>query len=191
VSDDTSWRLFVALPVPDHIRVLVEAATAPARDSAPELTWTRPGGWHVTLAFLGDVASDQVPDVEGTVGQAVAASDVGPLRCQLGEPDRFDTRVLFLTVEDDPAGGIADLGGSIQAAIEAAGLPVTRKPVHPHLTLARASRRGATVTDAVTAAVAPVTGEWEADEVVLVRSHLGGGPARYETVSAWTPSGPS
>jgi 2'-5' RNA ligase len=188
VSGDT-WRLFVALPVPDHVRVLTEAAVAPAREAASELSWTRPDGWHVTLAFLGDVAADQVPEVERTVGHAVAAGDVGPLRCELARADRFDDRVLFLPVHDDPEGGIAALGEAIQGALEDAGLPVKRKPVRAHLTLARASRRSARVTDDVTAEVAPATAEWEADEVVLMRSHLGGGPARYETVSDWALSG--
>lgn len=187
MSEDTSWRLFVALPVPDHVRLLVQAAAAPAREAAPDLTWTRPEGWHLTLAFLGDVAEDHVAEVERTVERVVA--DGRPLGCELAGADRFDGRALFLAVDDDPSGAIAALGEAIQGAVEDAGLPVRRKPVRPHLTLARASRRGATVTDDVTAAVAPVAAGWDADEVALVRSHLGGGPARYEALSAWTLGG--
>lgn len=187
MSEGTSWRLFVALPVPDHVRVLVQAAAAPAREAAPDLTWTRPEGWHLTLAFLGDVAEGRVAEVERAVGQVAADGD--PLRCELAGADRFDGRVLFLAVADDPSGAIAGLGEAIQGAVEDAGLPVRRKPVRPHLTLARASRSGTTVTDQVAAAVAPVAAEWDADEVALVRSHLGGGPARYEALSAWTLGG--
>ena len=192
MSEGEHRRLFVALLVPEHVRVLGQAAAAPAREVAPELTWTRPEGWHLTLAFLGPVAVDRVPAVEETVGGAVAAAGVGPIGCRLGVPGRFGGRALWLGVEDDPAGAIAALGEAVQAALEAApGLPVQRQPVRPHLTLARASRRGARITEAVTAAVAPVTASWEADEVALVRSHLGGGPARYAEVASWPLTGAS
>jgi 2'-5' RNA ligase len=61
--------------------------------------------------------------------------------------------------------------------------------VRPHLTLARASKRGADARDAVVE-VASVMAAWEADEVALVRSHVGGGPARYETVATFPLVGP-
>lgn len=184
------WRLFVGLPVPDHVRLLVQAAAAPARDAAPELTWTRPEGWHLTLAFLGDVPVDRVPDVEDRVAGAVTRSGAGPIACRVGEAGRFDGRVLWLGVSDDPAGALASLGEAIQDALVEGHLPVQRQPVRPHLTLARATRRGARVTTATTAAVAPVTASWEADEAVLFRAHLGGGPARYVRTTSW-PLGPT
>lgn len=179
------WRLFVALPVPDHVRVLTQAATAPVREAAPDLTWTRPEGWHVTLAFLGEVAADRVEEVTETIGAAVTSGPHAPVACTLAGTDRFERRVLFLTVDDDPDGAVAALGATIQEALVAAHLPVQRRAVRPHLTLARASRRGAAVTDEVVAAVPTVRAGWEADQVVLVRSHVGGGPARYEDLATW------
>ncbi len=179
----SSQRLFVALPIPAHVRALVAAAAAPARDAAPELTWTRPEGWHVTLAFLGEVAGGAVAAVEDRLAAAVAGS--APIVCHLGDPGRFDRRALWLAVEDRPAGAIAELGAQVQRALGDAELPVAPRPVRAHLTLARAPRAGANVDDEVVAAVAPVSVEWEAAEVELVRSHLGDGPARYEAVARW------
>lgn len=189
MSGDGTWRLFVALPIPDHVRVLGEAAVAPARDAGPDLTWTRPGGWHLTLAFLGEVPADQVPDVEAAVGDAVRAHGSGPIGCQVARADRFGGRTLYLAVADDPNDAIAALGDAVQTALTAADLPVTPRPVRPHLTLARGGRRGARVTDETVAAVAPVAAAWEADEVHLVRSHLGERPARYEPVATWPLTG--
>jgi RNA 2',3'-cyclic 3'-phosphodiesterase len=178
-----TWRLFVALPVPDHVRVLAQAAAAPARDAHPELTWTRPEGWHVTLAFLGDVLLDRVPDVSRVVAPVTANAE-GPIACHLGPAGSFGRRALWLEVLDDPRGAVASLGAAVQDALAGASLPVQRQEVRPHLTLARASKRGADVRDAV-AEVASVTAAWEADGVALVRSHVGGGPARYETVATF------
>ncbi|WP_052666661.1 RNA 2',3'-cyclic phosphodiesterase [Nitriliruptor alkaliphilus] len=185
MSGEPTWRLFVALPIPDHVRVLGQAALAPARDAGADLTWTRPEGWHLTLAFLGNVPENRVPEVEAAVGGAVRAHGTGPIGCEVTGADRFDGRALFLSVADDPRGAIAALGDAIQTTLAAADLPVTSRPVRPHLTLARGGRRGARVTDEVVAAVAAVAARWEADEVNLVRSHLGDGPARYEPVATW------
>lgn len=183
----SSQRLFVALPVPAHVRTLITAAAAPARDAAPELTWTRSEGWHLTLGFLGDVADEAVADVGRVIAAVVAPR--AAITCALDRPDRFGHRTLWLGVRDDPDGAISSLGDAVQGGLEAAGLPVRPRPVRPHLTLARASRTGAEVSDAVVGSVAPVGASWEADEVQLVRSHLGGGPARYEPVGAWPLAG--
>jgi RNA 2',3'-cyclic 3'-phosphodiesterase len=179
-------RLFVALPVPEHVRVLAQAAAAPARDAHPELTWTRPEGWHLTLAFLGDVEVARVGEVARVVGEAVTAARLAPPSCRLAGAGRFAGRALYLAVEDAPSGSVATLGEVVQGALADAGLAVRRRPVRPHLTLARASRRGASVDDEVVALVAPVAARWEAGEVELVRSELGDGPAHYVAVASWS-----
>lgn len=176
-------RLFVALPVPDHVRLLAHAAAAPAADLAPELTWTRPEGWHVTLAFVGEVPDEQATAVRDAVAAAVDGS--GPIELALDAAGRFGSRVLWVGVRDDPAGAVRTLGWRVQRRMAEAGLDVQRRPVHPHLTLARGSRGRREVDDAVVAAVAPVTARWEVDAVELVRSIRGRGPARYEPVASW------
>jgi RNA 2',3'-cyclic 3'-phosphodiesterase len=89
------------------------------RDRAPTLSWTRPEGWHVTLAFLGDVPLEALDDV----GELIAgiAADADPIACELGEVGRFGRRALWLGVDDDPAGAIARLGAALQTALVASG----------------------------------------------------------------------
>lgn len=175
-------RCFVALPIPAHVRALVAAATAPAREVGTELTWTRPEGWHVTLAFLGDVAAGALDEVSRAV--ADAAADAGPIACEIGEVGRFGRRALWLGVDDDPVGAIARLGAAVQSALVAIGSLDEDRDVRPHLTLARASRRGVDL-DPAAGAVAPVRAGWEADAVELVRSEVGDGPARYTAIGSW------
>lgn len=177
-------RLFVALPVPDHVRVLATAAVAPARDLAPDLTWTRPDGWHVTLAYVGDVPAAAEPAIARAVADAAAAT--APIDLRLGAAGRFGRHALWLAVRDDPAGAVAALGVAVQAALLADGLPVDERPVRPHLTLARGARgRGAAVDDRVVDAFESVEVGWSADAVDLVASVRGDGPARYPTRSTW------
>jgi RNA 2',3'-cyclic 3'-phosphodiesterase len=182
VTDRARVRCFVALPVPAHVRALVDAATAPAREVGTALTWTRPEGWHVTLAFLGDVPLEELDEVGRLVARVAAAA--APITCELGDVGRFGRRALWLGVDDDPAGAIARLGAALQTALVASGWLEEARAVHPHLTVARASRRGADLR-AAASAVAPVHAAWEADTVELVRSDLGDGPARYTAIASW------
>jgi RNA 2',3'-cyclic 3'-phosphodiesterase len=182
VTAQPDVRCFVALPVPTHVRALVTAATAPARAAGDGLTWTRPEGWHVTLAFLGAVPVTDLEEVERVVA-GVAAAAV-PIACELGEVGRFGRRALWLAVDDDPAGAIARLGAGLQTALVASGYLDEERSVRPHLTVARPSRRGGDL-EAAASAVAPVRAGWEADTIELVRSRLGDGPARYTVIGSW------
>lgn len=57
-------RCFVGLPLPESwqaglARVTVRLSAA----LASPVRWTRPGNWHLTLKFLGDVEEACVPDL--------------------------------------------------------------------------------------------------------------------------------
>jgi RNA 2',3'-cyclic 3'-phosphodiesterase len=179
-------RLFVALPVPPDVRRGLARVQERLRGAADDLRFTRPEGWHVTLAFLGDVAGERIDEVGRVVDEVVAGH--GPIPLTLAHPGRFGTKVLWVAVEDAPAGTVAALGERLQVAIAAAGLPVQEQPVRPHLTLARGGR-GRPVRDRylddLGEELAAVTSpdSWVADEVQVWRSELGRGPARYHVVS--------
>jgi RNA 2',3'-cyclic 3'-phosphodiesterase len=189
VSD--AARLFVALPVPDAVRHGLERVQERVRRRADDLRFTRPEGWHVTLAFLGDVPGGRIDDVARVVDEAAAGHR--SIRLTLGAPGRFGNRVLWVAVEDEPAGTAAALGARIQGAIAGAGLPVQEQAVRPHLTLARGGRGRPVrtqhledLTEALAGAAFP--GSWVAEEAQVWRSELGRGPARYHVLSR-TPLG--
>lgn len=185
-------RRFVALGVPAAVREAVAAALEPARAREPEHAWTDPAGWHVTLAFLGELADDRVPDAELAVRRAVDGAWVEEpaatgWRWWLGQPARFGRRVLVVEVEDDPGGAISRLGERIQAELADAGLPVDRRPVRPHVTLARSRRRTAitdgsvrAVTDALRGGPIGRADAWSSSTVGLWSAGDRRGPARYD-----------
>ncbi|HVQ90431.1 MAG TPA: 2'-5' RNA ligase family protein [Mycobacteriales bacterium] len=165
--------------------------------------WTDPAAWHITLAFLGEVAESRVDRAVAGVGPVAAAGR--PVRLRLAGagtfPARGVPRVLWtgVTGADRPAGDpstgsvpagevaageLARLAREVRAAALAAGIPVERRPYQPHLTLGR--WRPADPVDR--AVVEPLTGyagpPFEAAEIVLVRSHGGAAP-RYEHLRAW------
>ena len=173
-------RLFVAVPVPDGARDDVLDALAGLRDD-DRLAWTRPDGWHATLAFVGEVS-----DVDGVVAAtraAVAGLGAEPFTVQTGEAVTLARgSALALRLDDRPAGTMADLGDAVQEALVEAGLDVDRRRVRPHLTLGRARRRRP-VPREVLAAVDVRSVTWEVEHVEVVESVLGDGPASYRTVA--------
>lgn len=178
-------RLFVGVAVPAAVREQLATVTAPLAAELPQLRFTPPGGWHLTLAFLGEVAADRVGEVRALVAGLAAGQQPVPLT--LGHAGRFGTRALWLGVDDRPPGTLAQLGERLQAGLAAAQLPVQLRPVVAHLRLAR-SGRGPVDAAAVTHLeqhATPVRGlAWTAGQLTVWRSHLGSGPPRYEVVAA-------
>lgn len=174
-------RLFVALHVDDEVRRSVEAALAPLRGRDDRLRWTRPDGWHVTLAFLGNVES-AVEVVEAAVARGIGSAAVGEVTLRLGEPGRFGRRAAWLGVDDEPRGAVRSLAEAIQAELEEAALPVDRREVRPHLTLARPRGRRDLPAGFVEE-LPSVAGSWTVRHVTLYRSHTEPGGARYEEVA--------
>jgi 2'-5' RNA ligase len=76
--------------------------------------------------------------------------------------------------------GLDDLAAAVVAATGAIGADDEARPFRSHLTLAR-SRGGKPLPRDL--AGQPVRATWVADEITLVRSHLGPGGARYETLT--------
>jgi RNA 2',3'-cyclic 3'-phosphodiesterase len=154
-------RLFVSLRVPSPARAHLAAALAGRRT-------TDVGQWHVTLAFLGEV---ERPDPL-LPGLGEVASTHPPLRLRLAGGGAFP-RVWWAGLAGDVA-GLRALAADVAAACRDAGVVLEERPYRPHVTVAR---RGAG-PHPLERYEGP---EWVADEVELVRSHLGA-TARHEVL---------
>jgi RNA 2',3'-cyclic 3'-phosphodiesterase len=184
--DLLAGRLFFAVPVPGVSRAPLEAALP---DLAPLLGGARltaPGGWHLTLAFLGQVRPE-LADAVVRVGEAAAAG-VPAARLRLEGSGAFPNgrraRVLWAGIGGD-ADVLVRLAASLAAECKAAGLRFEERPLVPHLTLARFSTP-APVPEAaleLVAGAAAAGSEWEARELACYRSILGGSRgARYRVI---------
>jgi 2'-5' RNA ligase len=176
------WRCFLAVPIPESLRASLTDTVATMRtDPRIEVEWrfADPGGWHVTLAFLGATPVDSVGPLVDRVADAVG--ELAPFEVSTGGlggfPSRRHARVLWYRVSDRDR-RLRGLARVVQAA---AGLD-DGTPFRPHITLARArDRRGADAGELMSAEV-PI-GSVPVPGVTLFRSHLGRGPARYEVLA--------
>ena len=179
-------RLFVALSPPEKALDELEATVAPLRPAWPDLRWTSPQSWHVTLAFLGEV-DEAVLDRLAVRLERAAHRHAGLVLSAAGAgafPTAPRARVLWTGLRAD-LGALRAIAGSVAAAARRAGAPPPdgRRRFRPHVTLAR-SREPADVRPLI-AGLAGYSGTaWTADRVHLIRSHLGPQPW-YESVGDW------
>ena len=172
------WRCFVAVPIGDSLRSAVAEAVEGWKFDG--LRWADPANWHLTMAFLGPTDPARIPSIEAVMDKVATAH--GPLHLRTGGLGAFPSprraRVLWYGVED-PAGKLGALARDLRSVL---GGEVTEL-FRPHLTLARARRQPVSLTPWLADASAP-EGELMIDRLALMRSHLEGGPARYEIVGS-------
>ncbi|WP_204015346.1 RNA 2',3'-cyclic phosphodiesterase [Sphaerimonospora thailandensis] len=177
-------RLFVALLPPPEALAEVTTAVESVRAGWPELRWIDSTLWHVTLAFLGEVPDQALPEL--SVRLARAAARYRPVTLSFTGAGAFPSasrgRVFWLGLDAVPP--LPRLADSVAAGARRAGAEETdRKRFHPHLTLAR-SRYGDDLRGLV-GSLSSFSGlRWRADAVHLVRSHLGSS-VRYEPLEAY------
>lgn len=175
-------RLFAAIIPPPALTEELDAFLGPRRVAEPRLRWTRPQGWHLTTAFMGDVPDRNVDRLAETLGEAAGRTPAFRLRLAGGGafPWPLETKVLWLGVAEG-ASELTDLAERCRNAGSRAGVRVDGATFRPHLTLARANRaidstRLVRVLDTFDA------DGWVADELALVQSHLADRGNRYEVL---------
>ena len=183
-------RLFVAVdPPPAAVQDLEKALRSRGLPAArPDLRWVPAEQWHVTLAFLGEVAEDRLDEL--CTRLARAAGRHSPLTAHLHAAGTFGSgaraRLLWAGLDCDRL-ALRRLTESVTAAARRSGIDVDAGRFHPHVTLARA-RRPSDLSDC-TAAMAGYRGPaWSLDAVRLVRSALGAGAQGrpvHETLHRW------
>ena len=180
-------RLFVALVPPAAVLGDLDDAVGPYRPAWPGLRWSTPPDWHVTLAFLGDVATPVADRLAPGLEQAAQWHPPLSLVCTGAGafPSPARARVLWSGLDGDRR-ALASLAASVTASAGRAGAPPsdTGRPFRPHLTLARCRREPADVRDLVAALTSYQGPRWRAERVELIESHLGG-PPRYITIGRW------
>lgn len=178
-----AWRLFIAVPLPDEVRTSLWGQLAPYRRQHDQARWLAPATWHLTLLFLGSVPPEQVLSLVALVESVAAASSPAHLGISGGGGRvRRQEGVAWLAVAAG-AREMLTIADRLAAACPdgiTIGAPPRRTP-SAHLTVARRAD-GALVEALSEQRHGPLWAAWHADGIALVRSHLGPGGSRYETL---------
>jgi 2'-5' RNA ligase len=200
-------RLFFALEIPAPVQREIAAFMADLTPRLPAARWVRPEGLHLTLLFLGEVATDESPS-EGTAPEPLEALCAAVRPCFARQPPvtlqvvgggTFPTgrraRAAWLGV-----GGARFFAGLhrclVPAAAAALGREPDERPFRPHVTLARPKDArskegwGRPACEQFRAAAQRRFGApFRAERAVLLESRLGAGGARYRVVEPFALEG--
>jgi RNA 2',3'-cyclic 3'-phosphodiesterase len=167
-------RTFIAVDVAPSVRDELASVQEFLKKSRSDVAWVRPDSIHLSLLFLGDVASARVSvlaDVLDCVGisfspMIVTAAGVGTF----GPPRR--PRVVWAGVQ--PCEPLIRLQGQVASEIGVLGIAAESRAYHPHLTLGRVrSSRGADdLQKALAATAGRAFGQSRITDLVLYRSRL-------------------
>ena len=173
-------RLFVAAPLPDDVRHGLSTLIRRAAPGGLPGRIVPPANWHFTLRFLGDVddlGRDRLLkelDVAG-LGDPFVVGWGG-----LGAFPRPGRATVLWIGADRGAADLGRLAADVEEAVVAAGFPQEERPFRSHLTLSRIRPHQDVSRLLETAGSFDLA--MTVDRVVVYRSHLGRGGARYEEI---------
>jgi RNA 2',3'-cyclic 3'-phosphodiesterase len=189
VPEETG-RLFVAVPVSpearEACRLLIEEVRAGPGGNAAR--WIRTENLHLTVSFLGDTSLSMLATIAEAMRAAVSTRPPFPITLTGAGvfPVGHRPRALWLGI-DHGAAELTALARALDAPLAGIGWPPEGRPLRPHLTVARIDAAPASSGTAVASALIRAVTTWRmtfpADRIVLYRSHLGGGPPRYEPIA--------
>ena len=138
-------RCFVAVEIPEAIQRLLPPIQEALRPKMGKASWTKPGNFHLTLKFLGDIHHEAIGEVSQAV-QAVAETQV-PFSMEIGGigafPNLIRPRVVWVGVKRG-ASAVAQLAEAVDLQLVQLGYPSSfsrNEQFHAHLTLARLRSR--------------------------------------------------
>jgi RNA 2',3'-cyclic 3'-phosphodiesterase len=172
-----SQRLFTAIVIPDEHKQKLRQWAEQDLDHLSFRKWSDFRDYHVTLQFLGDVATSEIPKLEQALYQAVA--EHAPFTLGIGEAGFFGReqfpRVLWRGVTGQLE-SLDQLYQSILRATEPLGFKPEERPYRPHITIARSYTGQQPVPASVWQPNARIAELWEVGKFVLYATRMGQKP---------------
>ena len=174
-------RLFFAIFPPADVQKVAYRAADPLRIGHDAVAWVKRENLHYTMRFLGDL------DQAGLARAKDAMRDAASLRPKFGAtlggfgafPSAKRARVLWIGMLHG-AEPMRLLASGLDMALAKHGFEAAEENVEPHLTVGRVRAPGdwtARLLDAPT-----VEARFQIERLQLVKSELGDGGSRYETM---------
>lgn len=175
---ETVGRIFAAVPIPTETRMALADRVAsldiPGKVAPVE-------NWHITLRFLGMIDEVTYDRFLAGLSEAERWSSFWVRLSGFGAFPRASRATVVWAGVSDGSDQLSELNEIVEDAARGAGLEGEDRPFHPHLTLSRVRPPA----DAGHLLDEPLDLAWFCDRLVVYRSHLGGGPARYETLETF------
>ncbi len=167
-------RVFVAVDIGDDVRVVLGREIEALKKTHSKVKWVAADCIHLTLAFLGEIPEERVPEINGALDEVAALSVV--FTCEVKGLGWFGAarlpRVVWAGIKEDPA--LMELQVGVAGALRRLGFVPEDREFHPHLTLGRvkSARDGEGLATVLSGRGDTVLGSMKVDRVLLMKSQL-------------------
>lgn len=174
-----SVRAFIAIELPGSVKsALSQLQDNIKRSEHASVKWVDTGSIHLTLKFLGNIATETIPELTKVLSEA--ARGITPFHLELGEmgvfPNLRAPRVVWVGLRGETA-TLSVLQENIESALIPLDFPPENRAFSPHLTLGRVREKaspgerrslGQAVASSKVASIEP----FPVDSLSLMRSTL-------------------
>ena len=137
----STLRTFIAVEMSDAIRQAAARLIEELKTASADVTWVAPHNMHLTVKFLGEVATEKIPEVSEAVAEAAAESK--PFELEIRGVGAFPNAARPRTIWLGPGSGeeeLAALAKRVDLALRKLGFEREAHMFHGHLTLGRVRR---------------------------------------------------
>ncbi len=173
----SSIRTFVAIEIAQGVRDRAARLIKELGAATSNVRWVSAQNLHLTLKFLGDVPSREVPQVIAAVGRAAAT--IRPFELESASAGAFPNPARPRTIWLGARSGepeIATLHAAVEDELAKLAFRKEQRRFQPHLTLGRVRQAGADMKQLAELIVRHAdfaAGTTIVDEVVVFSSQLG------------------
>lgn len=171
-------RLFFALPLPAQLQLAIDHWCTVALSAALDRIPAR--NYHMTLAFLGEVAGNRLDSLVQHADQVLAALQPGPedRNIRIDQTGYFAKPGIFWIGPSQWPKTLTQLAQSLQQAGNRIGCPASRQSFQPHISLIRHCK------DPITPLATPDF-SLPLTEVVLFESQQSRSGVQYHALESW------
>jgi RNA 2',3'-cyclic 3'-phosphodiesterase len=131
-------RTFIAIDLPPAVQEALDRFEKELQRVPAPVAWVKPERIHLTLKFLGDVASERIPELQGSLAQV--AGTAAPFRLQPfgcgAFPSVKQMRVIWVGLTGDWE-ALKKLQTGVEEAMGELGFKKEERPFRAHLTVGR------------------------------------------------------
>ena len=132
-------RCFVAVEIPDELKILIDEYISSLKKISPDIKWIKAKNLHVTIKFLGEIPQGLLSKVQSELSGI--SNVVKPFEMSVGDagffPNQFKPRVIWLGMQNDNNNSLFKLHKWIDEKLEPLGFEREKRRFSPHLTLGR------------------------------------------------------
>ncbi|WP_444885426.1 RNA 2',3'-cyclic phosphodiesterase [Microbulbifer sp. PSTR4-B] len=145
LSDQSTSRLFIGIKPDVASQAFLDEITTLCQKqlkgtSTSHIRWTTPNNWHLTLAFLGSIPKEKIPQLkQGLIELAHCKRSFQSRICSLTPFPKQHSKILAVELALNP--NLTELHEECRQFIGELGMEPENQEYRPHITLARSRNK--------------------------------------------------